>query len=202
MAKKQSQNTDVLDAIAGHKHVVPQDKLKRVSDLMVLLRDYELQIKEREQQISDLKVKRLRDNKSLQDLMIEVKMSSFSLEASGNAPAFEAEIRNVYYASIAADWDEPKRSEAFKLLEKKQAGDLIKTVITTALGKDTAKQQKEVRAALRKLKVPFDEKRSVPFQTLTAYVREKFETGDPLSPAEMATLGASASAIVVVKEKK
>ena len=99
------------------------------------------------------------------------------LEAKGNHLAVEAKRKPYYRANIAADWPAERRAAAFDYLVKQKAGDLIRNIFTIPFGKNTIKQQKAVAAFLRKSKLDFDAKRSVPHGTLTAWLRAEVEAG-------------------------
>jgi hypothetical protein len=140
--------------------------------------------------------------KELPDMMAQLGMPSFELEASGNDPAYKVTSMPYYHANIKVDWDEDKRARAFKLLADKGAPDMLKTIISIELGRGTSALVKKVSSALRKLKVPFSASRGVPYSTLTAWVRELYENNDTLTADEKEALGATVGTVVVIKPKK
>jgi hypothetical protein len=137
----------------------------------------------------------------LVDLMDEAGVDSVGLPAEGNEPAEDYELRPYYHAVLPRDpeTDEP-RQEGLDWLEKHRHGDLVKTIVTVRLGLGDRKLAKQVSAALKKLGVDYDERRSVPHQTLTAFVREQIEKYQRTPP--LGLLGATVGRVVKVKQRK
>jgi hypothetical protein len=177
-------------------------------------RDLQLQIKSLTEQLSRCGTELTAlEREELPDLFTEAHMTSFSLEASGNLPAFTAKLSPYFKAVIAADWAPERRAEAFDWIAARDpksedgvgpAGgnnpDIIKTVITIELGRGERDLAERVEAGLRKQKIPFSTKLDVPWNTLTAFVRELVEVRKVMPPLDK--LGAQVGRIVRVKPEK
>jgi hypothetical protein len=138
----------------------------------------------------------------LPDLFMQTGVTHIGLAAEGNEPPYEAKMQDHYHAVINVDWPEERRVEALKWVEKNKLGDLIKTVITIELGRGQSKLTTKVLTALRTLKVPFTKQQNVPWNTLTAAIREMYRDGRTLSDTELNMIGASVGKIVKLKPKK
>jgi len=182
----------------------PPDKLDRlrqhvreVRDLEKAIEDAEAVQAERRQKLNTLV------HETLPGLYRESQVTVVGLEPEGNLPAYEGKIKPYYKANIAADWPEDRRAAAFAWIEDPKGGatpDIIKTIITVELGRGDRKTALKVRAGLDKAKIPYKEGLGVPWNTLTAFVKECIETRKIMPPLE--TLGAVAGQIVEVKPKK
>src|SRR5688572_21070159 len=64
---------------------------------------------------------------------------------------FDAVVKPYYHASISADWDEGRRQDAFDLLDEKNAGDLVKAVITITIDREDFDEQHRILSALKEL---------------------------------------------------
>lgn len=191
------------EAVREEMPAPSEDGLSRLREAVASARDLERTIGDLTERLSDRK-RQLNEirQKTLPDLFQEVGVKSVVLEPSGNLPAYEAEVRPYFSANIAADWDEERRERAFAWLSEQGEGDMIKTIYTVELGRGTSKMQKALSAALRKLKVAFSARKGVPHTTLTAWLRERYKKGEPLSPPELETIGATVGVVATLKEKK
>jgi hypothetical protein len=202
MAAKQP-SREMLDDMMKSERKVPADKLDALRAGMREVRDIEHEMRDCTDRLKELSGKRNTIlQKTLPDLLQGAGVPSISIEPEGNLPGMEAVVQPFYYANIAADWDEERREKAFAYLRTAGMGDLIKMILTIEFGLGTAKLQKSVAAALRKLKAPFTLKKGVPHQTLTAWVRERYQKGKPFAPADLEIIGATVTTVVKLKEKK
>ena len=118
----------------------------------------------------------------------------------------DLEMADYYHANIAADWEPEKREKAFKWLEDNGHGDMIKTIVTIQFSRRLLNHAKAVVEKLSKMKikgfgaVPEPEiGMAVPWNTLTAFVREQTEKSVALP---LDTLGATVGRIVKIKARK
>jgi hypothetical protein len=179
------------------------DKLDFVRDQIRYLRDLDIRIGNAEDTTKALRIER-RDlvMSTLPDIFSQTKIDAITLQSEGNMPAYEAELKDYYRASINADWPPEKRDKALAWLRKHGLGDLIKTVVTIELGRGQATLLKKILAALRKLKVPFKTHDTIPWNTLTAAIKEMYQEGKPLKDAELELLGATVGRTVTIKQQK
>jgi collagenase-like PrtC family protease len=189
-------------ALADAAKAAPSpDKLKALRANIARVRDLELEIQERDE-VTDKLEKEKSDLllKKLPDMFNELGIKVLELEPEGNLPGYVAKSAAYYAANIAANWDEDRRQRAFKWLRDHKLGDVIKSNFQVELGRGTEKQQKALKAALKKLKVPFAVREGVPHTTLTAIVREMIEKQGKTPPLD--TLGATVGTVVQVKQAK
>lgn len=180
--------------------------LQTIREKVKEVRELDLRIITAEERLSEYRSQRSAIlTKTLPDMMTAAQVPSIGVAAEGNLPAVEVAVKKFYSANIAADWEDEKREAGFRLLEQHGAGDLVKMVLTVEFAMGTAKMQKTVMAALRKLRVAFAVRKMVPHSSLTAWIRERYNRGEPLSTQDLDSLGATVgnvAQIKVVKPKK
>jgi hypothetical protein len=195
----------VLDKIIADdvKRGPSADKLEFVRDQVKYIRDLHKRIEDAEEIVKSLRnEKRELEFVTLPTLFMQNKITAISLAPEGNMPGYEAEIRDYYHANINAKWLPERKQAALDWLQKHKLGDIIKTVITIELGLGQSKVTTKLLAAIRTLKIPFTKQQSVPWNTLTAVVREMYQDGKPLKDSELNMLGAQVGKIVTLQPKK
>lgn len=181
-----------------------EDKLERLRELGTKLRDELREIEDAEERLSARKaiVQKIQFEE-LPDLFGEVGVDRVGLPAAGNLPACDVIMTPYYKANIAADWEPVKREEAFNFLEQQGAGDLIRVVVSVSFNKEEYDDAMDVAALLRQHGYTPDIARSVPWGTLTAWVRERYEQlKSALSGEELAKIGATVGRRASLKERK
>lgn len=123
-------------------------------------------------------------------------------------------LEPYYHANIAADWEPERREAAFAYLESTGNGDLIKTTVAIAFPRRMLAAARWLTGAITTLfhymneaKVPGTPEAlpeptvemGVAWNTLTAFVREQLENGDPI---DVDVLGATVGWIAKVKPRK
>lgn len=177
------------------------DRLQTLKEAARSLRDGRLELSNLEEQVADKKKALYTlQHETLVELLTQSGVDRVGLEAEGNLPAYDAEMKPYYKASIAADWPEEKQAAAYNWLDGQGHGDLIKTIITIELPRGERETAKKVITALRELGVPFTEKMGVPWNTLTAWLKERIEVHKESPPLDL--LGATAGKVVNLKERK
>lgn len=169
-------------------------QVAKVRDLKLEIDDTDKRLKERRQDLEQL------ERKTLPDLFNKVGISEITLDPEGNLPGYEAKREQYVHASIAAGWPEEKREAAFKYLQANGGGDLIKTEITITLPMKSTALRKTVLAAIKKLKVPHSVTLTVPWASLTAFIRETIKHKKKLPPLDV--LGADVGEIVRLKPRQ
>lgn len=200
-AAKKSTTSDRVRALAQKHNAAPvsEDKLEKVRDRVREARDLDVKIAQYAQEAAGAgERKNAILFNELPEMFDEVKITSLGLDAEGDLPAYHTELKDFYKASIPKDKEEP----AFKWLEKNKHGDMIKTVITIELGRGDRATAKLVEDFLKKQKVGYTRKLAVPWNTLTAFVKEQTEKQIAL-PLDLlgATIGRVVK-LIPVKEKK
>lgn len=176
----------------------PRDRLEKIKRSVVEMRDLEMrnaELEEQRQRNSE-RLRQLRD-KEVVDLLDEAGLRGFTVAAEGNMPQYEIEITPYYHAVIPED----TADEAYEWLRKRGHGDLIKAAYTVEFGRGQEKQQAAFEKLLNAKKIAFSYKFGVPWNTLTAFVREQIEVRKAALPLKL--LGATVGRVAkVVKQKK
>lgn len=193
---KRRQDAD-LDALMAADTAKPpsEDKLLAVRRHIAQLRLLETQkadLQEETKTVSD-KIIVLKE-RTLVDAFDEARISRLAIEAEGNLPPYDIEIKNYYRANIGDDEDAGK---AYDWLRRNDAGDMIKATYTIQFGKGSEKKQKEFEKYLNTKKIAFSYKFGVPWQTLTSFVKEQVEANVPL-PLKL--LGAKVGRVATLKK--
>lgn len=133
--------------------------------------------------------------KLLPDLMDEKKIEKFQVDGVGFA------VDNYYKASIPSDDPDPGHD----WLETHGHGDIIKNTIVVTLPKESEEMAKEIESYVRQRyqEAMVERKRTVPWASLTAWLKELWLSEDPakvLPPLDI--MGATIGRIVKVKPKK
>jgi hypothetical protein len=187
---------NLLARIKGDKVVVSEDKLdiirahcKIMRDLTLQIKDAELAVAEKKKQLSDL------STKTLPELFAQNNVPSITIGAEGNMPEMTMESKPFYKAVLPDDSD-----QGLRWLEKNNAGDLIKRVFTVKLPLNSGKQAKALRAFVQKLDLAYEEDETVPWTTLTAFVKERIEKLK--KPVPLDILGAIIGRVVKIKRER
>lgn len=148
------------------------DKLKRVSDIANAILDKQDEISDIEEklQIKNLELKILVEQ-TLPDAMKEVGLRTFELE-DGTEVGTKEEI----FIGMPND----KKEACLNWLRDHGFGDLIKNEIKISFGMGDDEQAAILRQRLVSEGSAFDEKTSVPFQTLKAWAKEQDRKGNEI----------------------
>jgi len=182
---------------ADSKPKVSDDKLEFIRDKIRETRDIDQRIADLSEQIGDLK--RVRQGlifDTLPTMFMQIGLNHLGVAAQGNMPAYEAKLQDHYHAVISSEWSEEKKSAALKWAHKRKLGDLIKTTVTVELGLGQARTIKKLLDALKKMRITPKIEETIPWQTLTAYVKERYKAGKPLSDEDLRTICASVNKVV------
>jgi hypothetical protein len=198
----------VDDEIVGFTDAPSVEESRSLTELGQELLDVDTAISSLESQLKERKERRQAlVMRELPDYMTKIGQDRIGLEASGVDLVREA----YYHANIAADWEPEKRETAFQWLTDNGHEDLIKTTFTMQFPRKMYAVAVWLKKEVAKLKFPGKTKKGdiempeavvtlgVPWNTLTAFVKEQIEKGEAL-PLE--TLGATVGWIVKVKQRK
>lgn len=179
------------------------DKLDFLKKHVIAKRELDLQIESSEEALKRLKEERRRyEFETLPELFLQANVPAITIGADGNMPAATYECKPHYYANISAEWEPERREQGFACLRAKKLDDLIKNKLTCQFGRGQGAAAKKAMAALRKLKVPFENSQAVAWNALTAAVKEIYEGGKELSDTEKRLLGATAGYVVKLKVER
>jgi len=195
-----------LEADAAAQAAPPPDKLDRLRAACVAARDLDLEIQDLEGRAS-AKKKELLDMryKGLPDLFMSAGVSRVDIDASGNMPAYEAKMTDHYHANISSAWPIERQDAGLNWLEDKGQGDLITRTIEINLGRNEHKLFEQVMKVLGKMPTLMDHikvRRAVPWNTLTAWLRERYVNNEDLGDTDLQTLGAVVGRVVNIKPAK
>jgi hypothetical protein len=163
---------ELLDEIAANPVPDKEVDLTTIRGKATELRDHYLEKAYLENQLKALGEKIVHiERHELIDLFNETQISSVTVEAKGNYPAFVAERATVYGAKIPDE----RRMEALEWFDQQGHGDLVKSVITIQFGM----QEHEKRLAAMKLLdaagIEYYTNESVHHMTLKAFVKREIQ---------------------------
>lgn len=186
----------LLAAIKGDKVAVSEDKLDQIRAQCKIMRNLTLEIKTAQEAIA-VKQKELTalSTKTLPELFAENNIPSITLGKEGNYPEIVLESKPFYKAVLPAEKD-----PGLRWLENKGHGDLIKRVFVVKLPMKSAKAADQLRKLVQKLDLAYEEEETVPWATLTAFVKEMIEKRKKAVPLEI--LGAIIGRVVKMKPKR
>lgn len=188
-------------AVRRDKVAPSESSLERVRAILREARDKDREIADLEERTKTAKAVVLDlKQKKLPDIYDEVGIDNLGLPAEGNMPAYDCPLEPYYHANISVDWEEDKRAAAFAYLDGINAGDLIKSVFIVALPRGNRKIALAVEKALGKLRVEFTTDLSVPWNTLTAWVKEQVEKRNTTPNLDL--IGATVGRVVKLKQRK
>lgn len=196
--KKSGVDRELADAMAADAAAPPsEDKLVKIRDKISELRDLEFENSSMQERISEnsKKIKEIKD-KTLVDMFDAVKITNLGIEAEGNLPPYDIEIKPYYHANIPPENEE----KAFAWLAKNKHGDMIKGTYTVAFGRGEETKRKKFEAFLEKSGYDYSYKFGVPWNTLTAFVKEQIETYKREPPLKL--LGATVGRVATLKKIK
>jgi hypothetical protein len=178
-----------------------EGQLEAITQAASALRDAEREKQDVEERLRDvnLKIQELR-HKTLPDLMHEAGVDRLGLPASGNLPPCDAKLAPYYHANIAADWLPERREAAFDWLEKNGHGDLLKVTVSVTFGKREMPQARKLAATLEGMGLAPQVIPSVPWSTLTAWLREQVEKYRSQPPLD--TIGGTVGSVVKLTPRK
>jgi hypothetical protein len=164
-------------------------------------RDLELEAEDLERRLKDTK-QALRSiyHEELPTLMDQAQTDRIGVPAEGNMPAYDLRLSPFYRAVIPANWSPEQRANAFQALTDLGHADLIKTEVTIMLPRERREDYHKLTDALAALNLTPDIKETVHWKTLTAWLQEQFEHGNPLPPLE--AIGAEVGRVVKMTERK
>jgi hypothetical protein len=181
-----------------------QDKLDKITEKMREARDLKLQISELENNLKEQKKLFLQIvHQQLPDMMNEVSQGTMTLLAEGNHPAYRFNLKPYYKANISNE--ESTAPQAYRWLEDHGEGDIIKRTVSAQLGADSEDTFKEITTYLENLKVDYDTKFGVPWNTLTSWLKERHAASlrdDSIEMPPLDIFGATIGQVADMKEAK
>jgi hypothetical protein len=161
---------EVLDTIAKESLPAKATDLDAIRQKAAELRDHYLEKEYLENQLRALNEKIVHTERhELIDMFNEAQITSITVEAKGNYPAFVAERETVYGAKIPDE----RRMEALQWFDQTGHGDLVKSVITIQFGMQEHEKRLEVMKLLDAHGIEYYTNESVHHMTLKAFVKRE-----------------------------
>lgn len=195
-------SAELLSAMNEESVEPGEDKLERVRRELGRARTLEMEVENLRQRLTEKSAMLLEmKQKTLVDIFDEARVSKLGIPPEGNVPGYEIEIRPYYKANIPVEWPKEQRAEAFGWLTEHGHGDLLRQTVTVSFGPKTIKAQRALAAFLKKNKMDWSSEYGVPWNTLTAWLKNEIEVNKRTPPLDLlgATVGRVAS---VVKQKE
>lgn len=162
--------------------------------------EYERDLKILNEQIHEMK------HKTLPDIMLGLDVDRHGLASAG----VDIVLEDYAKANISAEWEPERQDAAFKHLEDLGVSDIIRTQVTFSFSKDQYDHAMTVVAMLNLIAERVEEfggteipvpsvKKSVPWNTLTATIKELHKKGIAV---DLEKLGGMIGNIVKIKVRK
>lgn len=184
-------NEDVRARLARRgSREVSEDALRKIRNKIAEIRELDAQISDLTEKLAEKQAARVKiTDVDLPDLMKENKVTSITLAAAGNLPAYDATLETTYHAALPVK-DQEKVAVGIKfLVEVWEVPDIVKNAVTLKFGAGELKRAKKLFSLLKKNKYEYDNRVSVNASTLTAELRRRVRAGDVPSPADLAKIG-------------
>jgi hypothetical protein len=163
-----------------------QDKLTKIKETLRQARDLKLEKAQLTERLAKVNADIGEiERKILPDMAMDAGIDMLGLEAEGNLPAYDMEIKPYYHANIKED--DPNAAAAYAWLSKTGHGDLIKHTYTIAFGLKENRESQAFAKALEKmnLRQGYSVKIGVPWNSLTAFLREQVEVKKTIPPLDL-----------------
>lgn len=202
-----------------------RDACQKLYDSTQELKALEAQVSAKKKDINQL------ESRTIPDIMMSIGQDKIGLPDAGEH-GVDIELKPYHHANIANDWDDERRAAAFNVLERNGDGDLIRNVITMSFTKGENEKVKAFLSSIDDVRFeelmrekateagalinhfelpPADIKMTVPWNTLTSYVKEQDTKGTlfrewmtqaepPVDPVE--ALGATIGHVAKIKPRK
>ena len=175
MTKNDEEMAPEIPDYTGHEEKVGSDafsQLNKVADELLVAQD-EVAKLEAKLKLAQAKVKDLEEHK-LPELMAKVKQTECTTENG---------VKVTMVKKVHASWpsEEEKQAKAVADLERRNMGSIVKRFFTIKFGRDEEKWAKKFESDLRRRKqqVDLSVTRKVEPSTLTKFLKDTLEAGDP-----------------------
>ena len=182
-------------------HVASDADLNRAQRLAKDLMDVSSNIEVLEKQLKDLKKRKLEiESREIPDLFGEIGVDRIGLPEDNS----DVIVKPFYKANIAASWDEERKARAFNWLDENGYGDVISVDVTVSFKRGERGLAESLLHIIRSSfpganSHPPVLKMGVPWNTLTALVKEQIERGEAI-PLDV--LGATVGQVASITKRK
>lgn len=181
------------------------------SDKLDHLREVAREVRDRRAEVADLQARIDEHNKrinflvtkELVELFTQAQVPELVLAAEGNWPAFRFVKVPYYKAVISSEWPEERQAAAFAELDKFGGEALVRTQVTVDIprGKGQRQKARALIAWLEKNRFNHSQKLSVPWNTLTAWLREQYQKFPNEPKPDLEVIGAYVGEVVRLTEE-
>jgi hypothetical protein len=155
-----------------------QEAIAAIKASLSVARELELAIEDHEQKLSQAKAELYAlEHNILPSQFNTAGIRHLTLEAEGNVPSYQCELKPYFKAVIPAKWDEAKRTAAMQELEEFGAGDLAKRMVCVSFPRSESADCEHLCNLLDENGYSYSLSFDIPWQTLTAWLRETVESG-------------------------
>lgn len=193
-------NEDFMAELAAEaeaeQEAPPEDALEFVQKLGAEVNKIDARLEKYEEVAAEMSARRNEIlGKILPDFMDQKRLEKFTVDGRGFS------VDNYFKANIPKENPEPGLS----WLEENGHGDILKNTIVVTLPKDSEEMAKEIETYVRQRyqEAVVERNRSVPWASLTAWLKELWNSADPekkLPPLDI--IGGTVGRIVKIKEPK
>lgn len=176
------------------------DDLRKAAELArslrLEIRDLEGRLEDKKRELTELLTQRM------PDMMDRAGSDAYGLPASGNLGAVDLRLVPFFRAGIPAKWTDEKKAGAFRLLERLEAGDLIKTEVVASLPRGSLAKARELVEKAADMGVECSLTESVHSATLTAWLKEVYlKRGQALTQEQLEAIGGVVGRVVKIEER-
>jgi hypothetical protein len=181
----------------------PADTLDRVREAGRQLRDLQREAADLAERTRDVnkKINTLNFG-TLPDLMAEARVDHVGLPAEGNMPACDLRLEKYTKANIAANWPEDKRARAFQVLDDMGLGSLVRITVTVPFDRGEAERARQLVELLDQHNYACEQDMDVPWNTLTAALKEHIRRHGLPGADVLQAIGASTGHYASLTERK
>jgi hypothetical protein len=163
-----------------------EDRLTQIRRAAVRAADLELEIKDLEDRLAQLKSKLHRAlSEEIPALMTQAGCLSFTLKGGGNLPNKTFRVEPYYQASVPVGWEEGRRQRAFKALRENEGSWLIKTTVVARFPQHQDDSARAFVEAAKNAGVDLEVKQGVHQAQLTKWLKDRHKAQKALPPLEL-----------------
>jgi hypothetical protein len=168
-----SDSIEIMDTVAATTAMSGLDIVSQLAFEQIQLENeveaLELTLAEKKEQL-----------KSVQEMKLPTAMQGVGINKFTTKDGFSIQVKPYYSASIKED----NQVDCFNWLINNKHDDIIKNEIKTSFGRGEDTLANKVLEVLATMHIPCTNKKSVHPQTLSAFVREQVESGNPNFPLD------------------
>lgn len=191
---------DLMDGLPDPTLIPETDIVRRLQEMAAELVGVDKQLSDLDEQIKVLKDRKYKlESRELPELFDQCMTDSIGVPTMGATVSLDTR----YHANIKADWPEEQRQAGFAALDGIGGGDIVRVSLGIHFARGELSKAREVIAHLRGWNEfgnrPIDVSQNVPWNTLTAFVKEQHQRGAVIP---MEALGATVGRFAKITERR